>query len=185
MCGGGGWGGGQDQSSFHIRHRRFPWGLCPNRWDAERPCVIFVLIFWFLQCLTTMWLQSAWQARVSSLVSLTRQVSFSTLLCPVSLVILTRWSIQRANGQYRDHLVGQLTRSAWSSTDFSAGDANWIFMIRTIRSGWFDTAGQEDYDRLRPLAYPRWPLLLSDLSKSTKITTNIETAMLSSGWSCF
>ena len=30
----------------------------------------------------------------------------STLLYPVS-----RWSIQRANGQYRDHLVGQLTTS--------------------------------------------------------------------------
>ena len=35
----------------------------------------------------------------------------STLLYPVSLLIggWDWWSIQRANGQYRDHLVGQLT----------------------------------------------------------------------------
>ena len=33
----------------------------------------------------------------------------STLLYPVSLLI--GWSVQRANGQYRDHIVGQLTRN--------------------------------------------------------------------------
>ena len=39
----------------------------------------------------------------------------STLLYPVSLL---RWSTQRANGQYKDHLVGQLTRGKMKYLSF-------------------------------------------------------------------
>ena len=49
----------------------------------------------------------------------------STLLYPVSLLI--GWSIQRANGKYKDHLVGQLTSSA---TDYH-------ILQQTTTTSWF------------------------------------------------
>ena len=82
----------------------------------------------------------------------------STLMYPVSLLIggWDWWSVQRANGKYKDHLVGQLTRILkqllWKMTNYSEQSAStytdmqtfswpvltWIMSNRNIKLIWVD-----------------------------------------------
>jgi small GTP-binding protein len=57
-------------------------------------------------------------------------------------------------------------------TVFDLGTVNFIVDDRPVSTGFWDTAGQEDYDRLRPLSYPQTDVFL--LCVSPLATSNVD-----------
>jgi small GTP-binding protein len=55
---------------------------------------------------------------------------------------------------------------------FDHGTVNFIVDDRPVSTGFWDTAGQEDYDRLRPLSYPQTDVFL--LCVSPLATSNVD-----------